>query len=981
MKTACAALLLATAVDATGRTKANQTAAYLLSKISSSRPLDVAPEFDCAWRKLAFEYAPTRQTWLPKQKRAELFDALELATLCGESFERLDAAGREAAGLGGDEEQAQHAQSGVLLGQTPRAGAYNVFVDAAKGSDRNAGGEATPLRTIGAAVAATRKHKAAKLAASGASADPSADDCAVFLRGGTHHLNSTVRLGPQDSGLNISAYAGENATVSGGRPLAGLRWSRTSLNGQQVFAASTAGFALPHGVKALQIGGQRATLARYPNANPELDIFPLGYITSETSWAPPVHDGVVCNPNTQCGVSKNITIPVDATKEWHGMFQNYTVGEGGACDRYVDFRSPWCSGDFYLLRQFPEMHTRSPSGVDAGTLLPNAAKYDAAALVAGGGANVHAWRPGHWYTWMFEIAGAAPGARVDNWTVYDNTNGISGLVPSPGASTDTIKYLGQFKTQSACDKACKAIVEDLTCHAWTWHEPSFDPSWREGCYAHVDEAFSAAPQGGVVSARGPHGTGPSFTFSTERGGNQGGEGNDAGGEWFIEGVKAELDAPNEFFWDEPAQTLFYLPNGTDAAAPADGAVAVPTLDILFDLQGTQDAPVRDVSFQGITFTANRPTFMEPRSNPSGGDWSLERQGALRLEGTEGVLVRGNLFTKLDTNAISVNGYNRALVVDRNEAVWLGQSFVASWGREPEPGRGKALNDGTGGTQPRHTTLTSNFVHEIGHIQKQSSFYFQALSCQVHIADNIVFNIPRAGINFNDGFGGGADIANNLLFNTCRESGDHGAFNSWDRLPYITEVRDGATPSTIPAVNDVHNNFIVANYAADGGCLDNDDGSSYYDIHHNFCVFGGHKQNFDGNSKRGFNNVYAYPQVYGPKCVDEETEGETTGTSGPGGLPPAGYAEAYFNNICVLDKGAPYLSVGGSLDDRKDFEAGLQLSNNTIYSEGGSVQVTLGKDTTTFAKFQAKGFDATSSVSGDMPTPDRIVSWARPLLGL
>ena len=268
--------------------------------------------------------------------------------------------------------------------------------------------------------------------------------------------------------------------------------------------------------------------------------------------------------------------------------------------------------------------------------------------------------------------------RVANWTVYGNTNSISGLVPAPGASTDTIKYLGQFKTQGACDKACKAMA-DAPCHAWTWHEPSFDQSWREGCYAHVDEAFSASPEDGVVSARGPHSTGPSFTFSTERGGNQGGEGNDAGGEWFIEGVKAELDAPNEFFWDEPAQTLFYLPNGTDAAAPADGAVAVPTLDILFDLQGTQDAPVRDVSFQGITFTQNRPTFMEPRTNPSGGDWSLERQGALRLEGTEGVLVRGNLFTKLDTNAISVNGYNRALVVDRNEAVWLGQNASPSRG--------------------------------------------------------------------------------------------------------------------------------------------------------------------------------------------------------------------------------------------------------------------------------------------------------------
>jgi hypothetical protein len=56
----------------------------------------------------------------------------------------------------------------------------------------------------------------------------------------------------------------------------------------------------------------------------------------------------------------------------------------------------------------------------------------------------------------------------------------------------------------------------------------------------------------------------------------------------------------------------------------------------------------------------------------------------------------------------------------------------------------------------------------------------------------------------------------------------------DRLPYATDVNIKAG-STIPAVNDVHNNFIVANYAADGGCLDNDDGSSYYHIHHNFCV--------------------------------------------------------------------------------------------------------------------------------------------------
>ncbi len=36
-----------------------------------------------------------------------------------------------------------------------------------------------------------------------------------------------------------------------------------------------------------------------------------------------------------------------------------------------------------------------------------------------------------------------------------------------------------------------------------------------------------------------------------------------------------------------------------------------------------------------------------------------------------------------------------------------------------------------------------------------------------------------------------------------------AFNSWDRLPYVTDVREAGRPSTIPAVTKAHRNFIVA----------------------------------------------------------------------------------------------------------------------------------------------------------------------------
>ena len=42
----------------------------------------------------------------------------------------------------------------------------------------------------------------------------------------------------------------------------------------------------PPTMTALRINGHRVTLARFPNANPELDIFPKGYISS-ASWLPP----------------------------------------------------------------------------------------------------------------------------------------------------------------------------------------------------------------------------------------------------------------------------------------------------------------------------------------------------------------------------------------------------------------------------------------------------------------------------------------------------------------------------------------------------------------------------------------------------------------------------------------------------------------------------------------------------------------------
>lgn len=93
-------------------------------------------------------------------------------------------------------------------------------------------------------------------------------------------------------------------------------------------------------------------------------------------------------------------------------------------------------------------------------------------------------------------------------------------------------------------------------------------------------------------------------------------------------------------------------------------------------------------------------------------------------------------------------------------------------------------DGRGGNQNRGARVIGNIARELGLWQKQSSMWFQAVTSGTVFKGNVFMNGPRAAINWNDGFGGGDEVSNNLLINTCRESGDHGPWNSWNRVPYV-----------------------------------------------------------------------------------------------------------------------------------------------------------------------------------------------------
>jgi len=453
---------------------------------------------------------------------------------------------------------------------------------------------------------------------------------------------------------------------------------------------------------------------------------------------------------------------------------------------------------------------------------------------------------------------------------------------------------------------------------------------------------------------------PAGNYTFGHGGFQGARGENTGGDFFVENVFEELDSPGEFFYNESTGDLFLYHNGT-GAPPADMEVVVPQLRVLINISGTPWEPVHDITIDGVKFTGARYTYMEPHGVPSGGDWALERTGAIFLEGTERVTLQNCSFERLDGHGVFISGYTRNATIQDSAFEFIGGSAMASWGYtnetensgypyyRPNTNYPAAGVDGTDGHHPDGTRVLRNLVREVGLYEKQNSFWVQAKTARTTIHGNVFFNGPRAGINANDGFGGGDVISHNLVFSTCRESGDHGPFNSWDRQPFLTTVRTGS-PSMIMAWREIHHNFFIDNYSPQED-VDNDDGSGYFKTHDNFLVYGGQgmKNDFGGHDNWHFGNIYAFA-------------GQAMGLTTT--LP--GHEDYFFKNKVVLTG----TNVGGVMCQ----EPSTKLWDNEYFTPTGQI-TECGRS---LLDSQALGLDRGSSVNAT-PADATILGWARQLL--
>ena len=200
-----------------------------------------------------------------------------------------------------------------------------------------------------------------------------------------------------------------------------------------------------------------------------------------------------------------------------------------------------------------------------------------------------------------------------------------------------------------------------------------------------------------------------------------------------------------------------------------------------------------------------------------------------------------------------------------------------------------------------------------------------------------------------------------------------AFNSWGRVPYLLPWLNGTAGVGIKReFDEISFNFFVAGGGANGGALDHDDGSSFYHDHDNFFVYGGHKSDFDGHAKQSYNNVLAFANVYGSKCVGIG--------NAPHAAPNSFFAEGFYNNTCILSgAGDTYLDIGDCTADATLANRVL-LGNNRIMSPGGSAApINCGK-TFAFADWIATGLDAGTTLANVPATAD-IIKMGRAVLNM
>jgi hypothetical protein len=183
----------------------------------------------------------------------------------------------------------------------------------------------------------------------------------------------------------------------------------------------------------------------------------------------------------------------------------------------------------------------------------------------------------------------------------------------------------------------------------------------------------------------------------------------------------------------------------------------------------------------------------------------------------------------------------------------------------------------GDNYPEDCLVEDCLITMTGRDEKQTAPVHISMSHKIRVNHCSIYDVPRAGININEGTFGGHIIENSDVFNTVLETGDHGSFNSWGRDRFWNPDINATVPEVakdpgLPLLDMLDPNILRNNrWRCDHGWdIDLDDGSTNYRIYNNLLLNGGLKMR-EGYYRTASNNIIInnglHPHAWYSNCGD------------------------------------------------------------------------------------------------------------------
>ena len=329
---------------------------------------------------------------------------------------------------------------------------------------------------------------------------------------------------------------------------------------------------------------------------------------------------------------------------------------------------------------------------------------------------------------------------------------------------------------------------------------------------------------------------------------------------YIENVREEMTEPGEWYFDKENKRIYVI---LKSGHTLDNAyICVNSGFFAFER-------CKNVSLENIKIRRAKRTFMLTDEPLLRSDWTIYRGGAIYFTNSSDCTVSRCSLSDVGTNGVFVDGKNSNITISKCHFKDLGASGVCFVGKpssvrsplfeatksqsflEIDKKKGPKSNE-----YPKGCTVDNCLIERVGVVEKQATGVEISMSYGISIINTSIYDASRAGINISEGTFGGHLIDGCDVFDTVKETGDHGSFNSWgrDRFWHLYDLPSSEIYKY--AFLDCIDKTVIRNsrFRCDRGWdIDLDDGSSNYEIYNNLCLNGGIKLR-EGFGRYVHNNI-------------------------------------------------------------------------------------------------------------------------------